>query len=145
MHTKNRQLAKRVLLALGLTAIFIYGYYEFRGFLYGPELVIESPISGSSFTSPVIDVVGYTKRITKISLNENPIFVDEEGLFSQRIPLVPGHNFLTMSVEDRFGNVKTEAVEVIYTPDNPPPRIEISTSTPVVIDEEATTSPELEF
>lgn len=145
MHTKNRQRAKRILLALGLSAIILYGYYEFRGFLYGPELDIVTPLHGSSVTSPVIDVTGTTERITKISLNGNPIFVDEKGAFSQRISLVPGHNYLTMSVEDRFGNVKTESFEVIYVPHSPPSRVEMGTSTPSVIDETGTTSPEVEL
>lgn len=145
MHTQNRKRVKKLIVALGLSAVLIYGYYEFRGFLYGPELSIESPQNGTTVETPVVDVSGTTKRISKITLNGGPIFVDEKGLFSKRVPLVPGHNYMTVSVEDRFGNVKTEVLEVIYVSEATPQNTEALPLSVSPVDEPSATSSDSEI
>ncbi|MEK7606327.1 MAG: hypothetical protein AAB458_01920 [Patescibacteria group bacterium] len=141
MHTKNRRRVKMLIFGAGLIALLLYSYYEFRGFLYGPELILLTPLAGETVTTPTIDVTGTTQRIVKITLNGSPIFVDEEGAFSETVSVLEGYNLFVVSVEDRFGNVAQESREVIYTPEATPQYyIEALPRSPSPIDEIASST-----
>lgn len=132
----NRQRLKKIFITLGLGAILVYGYYEFRGLLYGPELIIGTPQNGVVTAEQVAIISGSTRRISKITLNGRNIFIDENGLFSEHLSLLPGVNFVTMSVSDRFGNSVTKSLEVVYD------ALPTLPSTEPVVDETASTSPD---
>ncbi len=125
-------------LILLLCIILGYAYFEAHPYLMGPEIVIQEPTDGFSVhTSPVI-VRGYAHRITHITLNGNPIFIDEEGTFERSVPLVPGYAVIEAAVTDRFGRTKTVSVRGLYTPDDTsyfPPVASSTASTTVHIED----------
>jgi len=113
-----------------LVAILGYAYFEARPFLSGPQLSVTQPIDGFSVTESPIVVSGSVRRITEITLNGNPIVVDEEGVFERLVPLAPGYAVIEVSVKDRFGRTRTETLHGTYTPQKsafPPPVVGTST------------------
>ncbi|GMU74478.1 MAG: hypothetical protein AMXMBFR44_6750 [Candidatus Campbellbacteria bacterium] len=124
-----QKILSRGLLTLVLVAIVGYAYFEARPFLSGPQLEVTSPQDGfSAFESP-LSVTGEAHRISEITLNGNPIFVDENGRFERLVPLSPGYATIQVSVRDRFGRSKTLLLRGTYTPTAPMP-FDIATSTP---------------
>lgn len=102
-----------------LLAILGYAYFEARPFLSGPGLIVTEPLDGFSVTESPITVSGNARRITEITLNGNPIVVDEEGNFERVVPLSPGYAVIEVSVKDRFGRTRTETLRGTYAPQEP--------------------------
>ncbi len=99
-----------------LLAILGYAYFEARPFLSGPQLSVTQPLDGFSVAESPIVVSGSVRHITEITLNGNPIVVDEEGVFERLVPLAPGYAVIEVSVKDRFGRTRTETLHGTYTP-----------------------------
>ena len=115
MHSPNR-LIKVVVIGIAMLAILLYGFYEFRGYIYGPTLQITTPKNGDVIADGAVVVSGTALGINEITLNGRSIFVDEKGVFNETISLMSGYNILTVEVADRFGNHKKEVREVIAKP-----------------------------
>lgn len=125
-----------VLLVVALLAS--YAYYEMRGYVYGPQLVISTPTDGFSVTEEILTVEGAAKNITGINLNGRPIFIDEDGHFKEDVLLLSGYNVLALTVVDRYKRTNTQYLRGIYTPGTPDTR-----DTPMnteVFDEQSTTT-----
>lgn len=99
-----------------LIIIFVggYGYLKTRDFSRGPRLEIISPVAYEVFTESMIEVSGVAKNISFISLNDRPIFIDEDGNFKEKLLLYPGYNIIEVSVRDRFEREVTELREVVF-------------------------------
>lgn len=132
-----QKILSRGLLTLALAAIIGYAYFEARPFLSGPQLEITAPQDGFSVSESPLSVTGEAHRISEITLNGNPIFVDENGLFERLVPLAPGYAVIEVTVKDRFGRSKTLTLRGTYTPTSPLPLFDTATSSP-------TTTPELD-
>lgn len=146
---------------ISVIAILLFGYIYIQSerFLSGPQLSITSPRNGASFSSPVITLAGEAKNISRITLNDRPIFVDERGFFEEEVLLHPGYNVTKIRVEDKFKRVREKKLELVlegeksFDPNsvdtaNDLPQYEdrnedeTGTSTPTGSDTEATSTPE---
>jgi cytoskeletal protein RodZ len=91
---------------------FAYFYREVGKFSAAPRLVIVQPAGNSSIEGNSVDVVGITDKDTKVSINGQPVFVDEKGEFNETISLSQGINELEVKSENRFGNEAAKKVRV---------------------------------
>lgn len=106
------------------TAVFGYIYHQSKDLLEGPLVNIQSPLPQSSLGSHVAVIKGSSKHIAEITLNDNPIYIDKSGHFTERVLLLPGYNVVTVKARDRFGRTTEEAVEVVYkAPDTEDPAV----------------------
>ncbi len=105
---------KTLLITFLAVVILSYAYYQSRNFIRGPQLSIEAPINGSVFSDPYIEIKGKAENISKITLNERAIFVDEEGVFLEKMLLAPGYNIFKIEVEDKFKRTNTKFLELVY-------------------------------
>jgi hypothetical protein len=105
---------KILLGVLFIAVIFGYTYFQSEDFARGPEFTYLSPEGGTIFEDSLIEVKGQVLRVSKITLNGNPIFTDEEGNFSEAILLSIGQNIITLEAQDRFERKVTETLELIY-------------------------------
>lgn len=113
MQNNIKFLLKTALITVSVFIIIGYSYYESRNLILGPILDFVSPINGSSTTNSVIEVKGKVKNISFVSLNDNQIFTDKNGLFSEKLLLSPGYNIIKLSVKDRFGRQKEKFLELV--------------------------------
>lgn len=98
-----------------IVVVFVGGYalYESRNLIIGPRLQIVEPASGFSTKKAVVEVKGWAKNISFISINDLQISVDELGQFREKVILFPGYNAIKVSVHDKFGRVREEIIELI--------------------------------
>ena len=97
-----------VLLTLGYTA------YEIQKIVFGPKITILSPENGSLASTSEIQIIGTTKNIQDISMNDRKIFIDEQGNFREELLLSYGYNIIMLKANDRFGRGTEKKLELIY-------------------------------
>lgn len=137
---------KRLFLGLFLTLVIviILGVFIFlntRLFITGPQIDIFEPKDGSSFDSPIIEIKGATKNASFISLNDNPIFIDENGNFEEKLLLPPGISIIEFYARDKFNREISFVHQYVYKgqavfPNSNENLLEISTSTEETIENE---------
>ncbi len=98
-----------------IVIIVLYSLYAFWDYIDGPELVIAFPQDGYATTSPLITVTGVAKRTQFISLNDRPVYIDEQGNFKETLLLQPGYTIIKAFVRDRFGREQTSIRYVLRT------------------------------
>jgi hypothetical protein len=96
-------------------AIIMYSLFAFWDYIDGPKLDITFPHHGYSTSSALITVTGIAKRAQFISLNDRPIYIDEQGNFKETLLLNPGYTIIEMFVRDRFGREKSSLIYVLRT------------------------------
>lgn len=98
-----------------IVAIIVYAVFGFWDYFSGPELIITFPHNGYSTTSPIVKIIGITKRAQFISLNDRPIYIDEQGNWQETLPLSPGYTIIKAFVRDRFGREQSSLIYVLRT------------------------------
>lgn len=94
-------------------AIVGYAYFTMRDYFAGPQIEIFSPKEYAIVEHELIEVRGVSKRISAITLNDRPIFVDERGEFREQLLLYPGYNILKVAAQDRYGRTVEKKIEVV--------------------------------
>lgn len=116
---------------LALTvALVIAGYalYQTKNLLRGPLLEVTTE-TGKLAVSPLINLRGRTERIDYLTIDNQPIFTNELGEFSQKLLLAPGYNIITIIASDRFGRSTRRVIEIVY-----------KNQTPLIYDQKGKTS-----
>jgi hypothetical protein len=109
----QRTYAKIIIGIVFFLVIVTYGGFKMYSVLLGPEIVIESPQSGSTIMAPLITVTGQAKRIAKLYFNDRKIFTDDSGNFQESLLLARGYNILELEAEDGFGRKVTKHIELV--------------------------------
>ena len=99
-------------LLIGLIG-FGYFYLEVDSFSREPKLIIESPISNSAVDASSIEVVGKTDFENKITINNEPVFVNQEGQFKEKVGLQKGDNEIIIEAFNKFDNSTQKTVHVV--------------------------------
>jgi hypothetical protein len=98
------------LLALVLAA---YILFQARFLILGPRVWIDSPADGAVVAEPVATISGRAENAAWISLNGNQIYTDQEGLWSEKLPLSEGPSIMEVRVRDRFGREAEKRITII--------------------------------
>jgi len=80
----------------------------------GPGLMIKSPTPNTAVYSPLVEITGQAKRISRIYLDDNQIFTDERGRFKEKLLLAPGYNIIKLRAQDRFGRQVERRFGLVY-------------------------------
>lgn len=91
-----------------------YTYNRMKDFIHGPTISITSPHNGATVLDSFITVAGTARNISNITLNDRPIFIDEEGVLNEHILLHYGYNKITLAAQDRFGRMTEKTLEFVY-------------------------------
>jgi hypothetical protein len=119
--------------AITAAVLIIIGYTFFstRHLIQGPLITIETPISGETSNSALIEVSGIARNINFISLNDRPIYIDDKGNFKEKLLLSPGLNIIELYAKDKFSREVVKHLEVVLTEEErifiPSPSISTST------------------
>lgn len=100
--------------ALTILVIALYSYSRAEDIIRGPRIEVTAPLSGATLTDPLVEVTGTARNIVRISFNGRDIFVDEAGVFREKLLLPYGYTILTLTAEDRFGRKTEERIELVY-------------------------------
>lgn len=99
-----------------MVALLAYGYYQAGDLLHGPQLLIHYPKNGASIDTQLTEIKGTAQNISKITLNDGQIFINESGAFTEQLLLNIGYNIITVSVEDRYGRRVSKTLAVVFKP-----------------------------
>jgi len=91
-----------------------YAYFEARGFLYGPRIVVNSETT--EVHDPFVEIKGIADRIASLSMNGKQINVTEGGVFSEPYLLSPGLNRIVLDATDKYGRRRIQVIQIVYTP-----------------------------
>jgi hypothetical protein len=105
---------KAIIIVCFLAIIFSYGVFEIWNYATGPKITITSPTNGSVVNESLITISGQTRNAQKITLNDRPIVVNENGDFSEKMLLSYDYNVLTLKAEDRFGKIAEQKLQLVY-------------------------------
>jgi len=114
----STKVIKKIGIILVMVIIVGYTFYQTKNMIYGPVLVISYPSSGMTMKNSLIEVRGFVKNASYITMNDNQIFVDEEGNFRENILLSEGYNVIEVNIKDKFEREKTEVLELMYIKTN---------------------------
>jgi hypothetical protein len=101
-----------LLIALVLTALLLYGLFEARRLLQGPQLSITSPQDGSAITEKFVIIEGMAQNIAFLTINDAPAFTDEAGNFRKLLSMPPGYTVVSVAATDRFGRRAKSSVSI---------------------------------
>jgi len=91
-----------ILFILSVLGIMFYFYREANKLSETPRLLISQPINNSTVKTNSIELVGTTDIGDQVTINGQPIFVDEKGGFKEKIGLKEGINKLTIKATNKF-------------------------------------------
>lgn len=119
----------RILIVVFFVIVAGYAYFEARGILYGPRIVV--PEGVTEVTEQFITLRGRADRIANLNMNGKPITVTEDGTFEEPYLLSPGLNRVVLDAEDKYGRKQQEVIQIVYTPARTPSSAEAATTTPL--------------
>lgn len=85
-----------------------YLYKEIEGFSSAPKLIIFNPQQNAIEPGNFVNVEGATDRDAKVFINDQPVLVNDEGRFSEKLALQFGVNFINIRAVNRFDKITTQ-------------------------------------
>ncbi len=111
---KTKKYVKWAIISLLILILVGYTGYEIKKIVFGPKITVNYPQNGALVSDPLLEIKGVAQNINDISLDDNKIFVDENGNFDEKILLSYGYNVIKIDATDRFGSKTEKILEVIY-------------------------------
>jgi cytoskeletal protein RodZ len=92
------------IIGAGMFLLLILGYllFQYRFVYLSPKLIVTSPKQEST-VSQEVTVTGQTDSSATVTVNNEPVFVDNNGEFSKKITLFSGKTFITIRAKNRLG------------------------------------------
>lgn len=106
---------RMVIIAVAALAVFggfFYLYKEVGSFASKPRLVILSPQANSTVSENKVLLEGVTDRDVKLSINNQPVLVNDEGRFRENLVLQKGENIINVKAVNKFEKVADESLVV---------------------------------
>ncbi len=99
----------------GLLFVTVYVLFQARFLLIGPQIVLrEQPRQVQS--ARVVTLSGTAFNISRLWLNDRPIFTNPSGDFREALVLENGYTVATLRAEDRYGRTTTTELPFVYVP-----------------------------
>ena len=106
-------------LVLVALVIVIYAVWRSLNYARGPHITIFEPLDGTSISASTAIVKGRADRVNKLTLNSQPISMDEQGNFDETVTIFPGVNILTLQANDQFNRSTDSTLHLFGTVEFP--------------------------
>ncbi|XKT75375.1 MAG: hypothetical protein ACJKSS_01135 [Patescibacteria group bacterium UBA2103] len=104
------------LFSIFIVFVLIFGFTRAKGILYGPQITLYEDRIYSSIDEGFITLEGTVERNAYFSINGMVVAPEQNGNFSERLYVTPGHTIMTIQARDRFER-STEEIISIYVPE----------------------------
>ena len=91
---------------------FYYLYRQIGRFADFPRLVVTDPAGDTSISGNSIVVSGVTDPDSKLTINDQPVMVNDNGDFRENIMLQQGVNAINISSVNRFGKAASRLLNI---------------------------------
>ena len=109
---EGREIIKWSLSALAVIIIVGYSYFVLDDFVRGPRIIIDTPKSGFSTTTPVIVISGRAPHTNNLAINDYQTAVDLEGNFRGQLILATGYNIIKITGKDAYARTVEKKIEI---------------------------------
>jgi hypothetical protein len=89
--------------------------FQARFVIVGPQIVITEAPQGPQNTQQVY-ISGVANNISRLWLNDRPIFTDPQGNFREALVLENGYTVTTLRAEDRYGRDTSVQRTFVFAP-----------------------------
>ncbi len=102
------------LLGIVVVSVGVFGYlvYQYVNFISPPKLLVEYPRDGQSVATSELFVSGWTESNVIIKVNNQPVLVDDEGVFSTKIEVVKDTREVVVVANSRSGKESVVKVNI---------------------------------
>lgn len=115
-NTKKNSLSVRKVTYLVVTlSIIAYALFNSRFFIAGPSIVIEEPQNGGMYEEGLITISGKAKRLSSLTINDHPVFMDRQGFFTEKLLLSPGVVIIEVEGRDRFDRMSSQTLQLVIS------------------------------
>ncbi|HEY4489704.1 MAG TPA: hypothetical protein VJC12_00410 [Candidatus Paceibacterota bacterium] len=112
MANPQKKIKFFILSAISLVLI-LYVAFQSRNLIIGPQIKITNLRNGQTINSGLIEIKGSAKNIAYIYLNDNKIFIDNQGNFSEKFVAPEGYFIIKLSANDKFGKSQVKLIQLI--------------------------------
>jgi len=113
--TSFRTIVKLTAITAGLLCILAYVIFQARYLIIGPQVIL-SDIPAELQNERQVFLSGTAYNISRLWLNDRPIYTDAQGNFKEALVLENGYTVATLRAEDRYGRETKVAQPFVYTP-----------------------------
>lgn len=99
----------RLIFSVLLIGILGYAAFRFAPLYLGPQISLVSPSNGQSISTDFVDIELETKRVSELTINGLPIFINKEGKTIYRTYLELGIQSIKIEAKDIYK--KSEEIE----------------------------------
>jgi hypothetical protein len=110
-----RHLVRYGLFGLVSLLIVLFVLFQARYLITGPRIVITEAPEGPQSERQVF-LAGTAYNISRLWLNDRPIYTDATGNFKEALILENGYTIATLRAEDRFGRTTTVTYPLVFAP-----------------------------
>jgi hypothetical protein len=115
-HTTSfRTVVKSSFLLLGLVSVAAYVVFQARFLIIGPQVRLVQE-SESVVNERQITLAGSAFNISRLWLNDRPIYTDAQGNFKEALVLENGYTVATVRAQDRYGRETAIKRTYVYIP-----------------------------
>jgi len=108
----NPKIISVILISLFFLGLIFYLYRNLNNFVSNPSLVILNPANNSIVEESSVAVQGKTDIGNNLFINNQPVLVDDEGGFNERIVLKEGTNIISVRSVNQFNKEISESISV---------------------------------
>jgi len=102
-------------IVLGLFCILTYIVFQARFLILGPQIALQTEPNQMQ-NQRQITLTGTAFNISRLWLNDRPIYTDAQGNFKEAFVLENGYTVTTVRAEDRYGRETTIRRTYVYSP-----------------------------
>ncbi len=95
-----------------LASVGLYLYFSVDNFVSSPWVVVDEPAYGSTIENDKAIVRGKTRNNSRVFINEQQIFVNNDGVFENEINLTQGVNTINVRSINKFNKESNEQIIV---------------------------------
>lgn len=95
--------------------LFGYIFFQARFLIIGPVVTLHTE-PAPVYNDRSIEISGTAYNISNITLNGRPVYIDEQGDFTETLVLENGYTIMTIRAEDRYGRDTTLTRSFVYRP-----------------------------
>ena len=110
-----RTVVKFIVFLFGLLSVAVYVLFQARFLIIGPQLSLTLE-PAHLVNERQIALAGSAFNISRLWLNDRPIYTDAQGNFKEALVLENGYTIATVRAEDRYGRETTIKRTYVYTP-----------------------------
>ena len=116
---EGRKIIKWVVTGITIALIAGYSCFVLYDYFRGPRIIISSPESGLSTTTPIINIVGRAIHVNTLAVNDAETSFDLKGNFQSQLILAEGYNIMKITAKDHYDRTVEKTIELTLLPKAP--------------------------